>query len=181
MYRKLVSLLIVLLVATTCVNIYLPSQANALTAQSQVNQISAEQTEEFRKLLIDYYAAWSIPENKPWDITTAQNFYQINDRMFGFDFMPPAEGFQGWEAYKAELTKIMSGFSRFTVTLGNRFLVYRNGNVIWTVSTFNINGALKNGTPIKNSGRNTLIWERVGNQWLIAHEHVSTPFSSKDN
>lgn len=67
----------------------------------------------------------------------------------------------------------MSGYSKFTVKLGDRFLVYRNGNVVWTISTFNIAG---DGSPISGGGRNTLVWERVNNQWLIAHEHVSTPF-----
>lgn len=59
--------------------------------------------------------------------------------------------------------------------LSDRFLVYPNGNVAWTVSTFNITGNLKDGSPISGSGRNTLIWERIGNQWLIAHEHILTP------
>lgn len=69
----------------------------------------------------------------------------------------------------------MSNYSKFTATLGDRFLVYRNGNVVWTVSTFNITGTLQKGLPISGSGRNTLVWERVGDQWLIAHEHISTP------
>jgi ketosteroid isomerase-like protein len=149
---------------------------NRADAQTQLDQtVSPQETEEFRKLLVDYYTAWSIPTNKSWNIAMAEKFYQRNDRMFGFDFNPPAEGFQGWEAYEHELTMIMSNYPKFTVTLGDRFLVYRNGNVVWTVSTFNITGTLKNGSPIAGSGRNTLVWERVGDQWLIAHEHVSTP------
>ncbi|MBA3923981.1 MAG: nuclear transport factor 2 family protein [Nostocaceae cyanobacterium] len=38
-----------------------------------------------------------------------------------------------------------------------------------------LTGTFKNGSPISGSGRNTLIWEQVGDQWLIAHEHISTP------
>ncbi len=149
---------------------------NRANAQPQVNQtVSAQETAEFRKLLVAYYTAWSIPTDKPWTMTTAEQFYQRSDRLFGFDFNPPAEGFQGWEAYKRELTAIMGNYSDFKVTLGDLFLVYRNGNVVWTVSTFDIAGTLKNGAPISGSGRNTLVWERVGDRWLIAHEHVSTP------
>jgi hypothetical protein len=59
-----------------------------------------QETEEFRKLLVDYYAAWSIPTNELWNIAIAEKFYQRNNRLFGFDFNLPAEGFQGWEAYK---------------------------------------------------------------------------------
>jgi ketosteroid isomerase-like protein len=145
-------------------------------AQPQLNQtVSAQETEEFRQLLVDYYAAWSTPTDKLWNITRVEKFYQRNDRMFGFDVNPPAEGFQGWEAYKRELTTIMNNYSKLTVILGDRFSVYRNGNVVWAASTFNITGSLKNGSPLSGSGRNTLVWERVGDQWLIAHEHVSTP------
>ena len=135
-----------------------------------------EKTAEFRKLLIDYYAAWSIPDDKAWSIAAAEKFYQRNDRMFGFDLNPPAEGFQGWAAYQRELTKIMSNYAKFRVMLGDRLAIYRNGNVVWTVSTFDITGMLKNGSPIGGSGRNTLVWERIGDRWLIAHEHISTPF-----
>ncbi len=177
MFKKLLLLLAALVILTTsaiCPNLSQPAQA---ATQLQFKQtLSAQQIEEFRQLLGDYYAAWSIPNDKPWNITTAEKFYQHNERVFGFDFNPPAEGFQGWEAYKRELTKIMGNYSKFTVSLGNRFLVYRNGDVIWTVSTFNITGTLQDGSPISGSGRNTLIWEQVDNQWLIAHEHISTPF-----
>ncbi len=176
MLRKLLSLAIALLILATGASAYLnfiqPAQADT---QSELTQISTQETAEFRNLLVDYYEAWSIPKDKPWNIANAEKFYQRNERMFGFDFNPPAEGFQGWEAYKRELTKIMNQYSKFTVALGDRFLVYRHGNVAWTVSTFNIAGSLKNDSAISGSGRNTLIWERVGNQWLIAHEHISTP------
>ena len=151
MLQKLLSLAVALLILATG-TIGCPNLADA---QPQLNQtVSAQETTEFRKLLVDYYAAWSIPTNTPWNITMAEKFYQRNDRMFGFDFNPPAEGFKGWEAYKRELTMIMSNYSKFTVTLGDRFLVYRNGNVVWIVSTFNIAGTLKNGSPISGSGRN---------------------------
>jgi ketosteroid isomerase-like protein len=177
MFKKLLlllALLLILITSTICPNLSQPAQA---ATQLQFKQtLSAQQTEEFRQLLSDYYAAWSIPDDKPWNIEMAEKFYQHNERVFGFDFNPPAEGFQGWEAYKRELTKIMGNYSQFTVSLGDRFLVYRNGDVVWTVSTFNITGTVKDGSPISGSGRNTLIWEQVDNQWLIAHEHISTPF-----
>lgn len=177
MLRKLLLLAVTLIILATgavaCLNFSQPAQAAEL---GLTQTVSAQETEEFCKLLANYYAAWSIPNDKPWNIAIAEKFYQHNDRMFGFDLNPPAEGFQGWEAYKRELTKIMSNYSEFTVALGDRFLLYRNDNVAWTVSTFKITGSLQNGSPISGSGRNTLVWERVGNQWLIAHEHVSTPF-----
>jgi ketosteroid isomerase-like protein len=178
MLQKLLPLAAALPILATvtigCSNFDLPNRADARPQLDRT--VSDRETEEFRKLLVDYYAAWSIPTDKPWKIAMAEKFYQRNDRMFGFDFNPPAKGFQGWEAYKRELTAIMSNYSKFTVTLGDRFLVYRNGNVVWTVSTFKIAGTLKNGSPLSGSGRNTLVWERVGDRWLIAHEHVSTPF-----
>ena len=124
MFNKLLPLAITLPILATgsiaCSNLSQHSQA----AQPQLKQtVSAQQKEEFRKLLIDYYAAYSVPKNKPWNISTAQKFYQKSDRMFGFDFNPPAEGFQGWKAYKTEITKIMNSYSKFAATLGDRFLI----------------------------------------------------------
>jgi len=146
MLQKMMPLAIVLPILTTgatvCSSLDRPNRADAQTQLDQT--VSPQETEEFRKLLVNYYTAWSIPSNKSWNIAMAEKFYQRNDRMFGFDFNPPAAGFQGWEAYKRELTVIMSNYFEFTATLGDRFLVYRNGNVVWTVSTFNITGTLKN-------------------------------------
>ncbi|MBW4515828.1 MAG: nuclear transport factor 2 family protein [Timaviella obliquedivisa GSE-PSE-MK23-08B] len=177
MLRKLLRLALVLVILFTGAIAF--SNLDPLSraeAQPQLNlTVSAQETEEFRQLLVDYYAAWSTPTDKPWTIARVEKFYQQNGRVFGFDISPPAKGFQGWEDYKRELTTIMSNYSKLTVTLGDRFLVYRNGNVVWVVSTFDSLGTLKNGSSISGSGRNTLIWERVGDQWLIAHEHVSTP------
>lgn len=183
MLKELLSLCIVLLILAASPIVFAGnSEARSLATESQLNQqISSEELDQFRQLLIDYYSAWSISEDRPWDISGAERFYQQSDRLFGFDLMPPAEGFQGWEAYKAELTKIMSNFKTWTVTLGDRFLVYCNGEVMWMISTFNTAGSLQDGTPVTSSGRNTLVLERLNNQWLIAHEHVSTPFVSPAN
>lgn len=176
MLKKLLSWMVALSIAVTGAVAGLNFSPPALAATPVVVQTEADrETAQFRQLLIDYYAAWSIPDRQPWSIAAAEQFYQHTDRLFGFDFNPPAEGFQGWEAYKRELTKIISNYSKFRVTLGDRFKVYRNGNVVWTVSTFEIAGTLKNGSPLGGSGRNTLVWERIGDRWLIAHEHISTP------
>ncbi|NJR39855.1 MAG: nuclear transport factor 2 family protein [Leptolyngbyaceae cyanobacterium CSU_1_4] len=177
MLQRLLRLIFVLVIVVTS-TLAFPNLNSSGRAEAQpqfISTISAQETEKFRQLLVDYYAAWSTPTDQPWTITRVEKFYQHNDRLFGFDITPPAEGFQGWEDYKRELTTIMNNYSKLTVTLGDRFSVYRNGNVVWAVSTFESTGTLKNGASVSGRGRNTLIWEQVGDQWLIAHEHVSTP------
>jgi len=77
MLRKLLSLTIALFVLSTgalaCLNFSQPAQAATQSGFTQT--ISTQETKQFRKLLTDYYAAWSIPTNKPWNITMAEKLY----------------------------------------------------------------------------------------------------------
>lgn len=51
------------------------NQLNRAEAQPPLTQtVSAPETEQFRKLLVDYYAAWSIPTDKAWKITKAEKY-----------------------------------------------------------------------------------------------------------
>jgi ketosteroid isomerase-like protein len=141
--------------------------------------LTPEKRETFKKQVLEYHAAWS-PGCKPFDITNAERFYSKSPDLSAYDIMPTQAPIVGWESYKAALIQIMDGFADFTLSLTEDDVrVFAYGDVICTTSDFTIKGTLKNGQPLEGIGRTSLIWERQADgNWLIVHEHSSTPISN---
>lgn len=141
--------------------------------------LTHEEREAFRKQVLDYHAAWS-PGHEPFDISRAERFYSKRPDLSAYDIMPTQGPILGWENYKTSLIQIMDGFADFTLSLTpDNVQVFAYGNIICTTSDFKIQGTLKNGQPIEGIGRTSLVWERqVDDNWLIVHEHSSTPIGS---
>jgi ketosteroid isomerase-like protein len=133
----------------------------------------------FKQRVLDYHAAWS-PGDKQFDISQAEPFYSKRPDLSAYDIMPTQGPVIGWENYKAALSQIMAGFAKFTLFLSqDNVQVFLYGNIICTTSDFKIQGTLKNGQPIIATGRTSLVWEQQADgDWLIVHEHSSTPINN---
>jgi ketosteroid isomerase-like protein len=131
--------------------------------------LTNEEREAFKNQVLDYHAAWS-PGHKPFDISSAERFYSKRPDLSAYDIMPTQGPILGWENYKTSLIQIMDGFANFTLSLTqDNVQVFVYGK---------IQGTLKNGQPIEGVGRTSLVWERqADDNWLIVHEHSSTPIS----
>jgi ketosteroid isomerase-like protein len=141
--------------------------------------LNQEQEAFFKQQVLDYHAAWS-PGHQQFDIAKAERFYSKTPNLSAYDIMPTQEPIIGWENYKAELIKIMESFAKFILSLTqDNVRVFQYGNIICTTSDFKIQGILKNGQPIEGIGRTSLVWElQADGNWLIVHEHSSTPISN---
>src|SRR5262245_2288010 len=124
---------------------------------------------EFRKLIHDYYAAWSTlnPDN-------AAKYYAKDADLVFFDIAPLK--YNGWSEYKAGVLKAFTEvlFSG-KLTPNDDLKVNRRGTVVWTSVTFHLSGKPKAGGSRELDCRHTAIWEKRGGNWLIVHEHVSAP------
>jgi ketosteroid isomerase-like protein len=140
--------------------------------------LTNEEREAFKKQVLDYHAAWS-PGYEQFDISKAERFYSKRPNLSAYDIMPTQGPILGWENYKAALIQIMDGFAKFTLFLTQDDVqVFQYGNIICTTSDFRIEGTLQNDQPIEGVGRTSLVWERQADgNWLIVHEHSSTPIS----
>ena len=90
-----------------------------------------------------------------------------------FDVFPMK--YVGWEAYKNGVNEIVGAFQSIDFTLNDDATVTREGNMAFGTATWSVVGKMKNGNRISMVGRWTVIWQKKGKQWLIVHEHLSSP------
>ncbi len=125
---------------------------------------------EFKALTDRYYAAWSSlnPDN-------AAPLYAKDADLVFYDIAPLK--YNGWSEYDKGVRSVFSGFESLKLTPNNDLKVTRHGNIAWTTATVHLSAKQKGGSPMELECRHTAIWEKRGGQWLIVHEHFSTPLA----
>jgi ketosteroid isomerase-like protein len=125
---------------------------------------------EFKALTDRYYTAWSSlnPDN-------AAPMYAKDADLVFYDIAPLK--YTGWSEYDKGVRNVFSGFESLKLTPNNDLKVSRHGNIAWTTATVHLSAKQKVGGPIELECRHTAIWEKRGSQWLIVHEHFSTPLA----
>ena len=86
--------------------------------------------------------------------------------------------YQGWDDYEQGIqTNLFDKMPKFILSANDDLHLTRRDNLAWTTFTWHLSAQLNDGTPIETDGRQTDIWEKQNDQWLIVHEHISTPVS----
>lgn len=129
---------------------------------------------ELERLVDKYNKALSQGE-APFDIERVAPLYKRDAEFMAYDLSPPNGGYAGWPSYEAGWHRIMANYASFYLEANDDVRVTVKGDAAWTSFSFRVWGARKGGIPYKAEGRVTLIWVRADGQWLITHEHVSTP------
>ncbi len=103
------------------------------------------------------------------NLEMAHKYYADNAMFVSGSYAPPIVGFQNWAA----------GYERQRAQFGGMQIVRRNtvifphGDVAWATYQWELTGMLANGQGYSAKGQTTLIFNRVGNAWLIVHNHTS--------
>jgi ketosteroid isomerase-like protein len=82
--------------------------------------------------------------------------------------------YSGWAEYEQGFQQVASTWKSIKINLGD-FQATRNGNIAWAVYTTPFEIEPKEGAVMKATTRNTDIFEKRGEDWIIVHEHVSAP------
>lgn len=128
-------------------------------------------TSQFRNLLQQVYDAWS-----DLDPSKAAKFYAKDAGLTFFDIKPMK--YTGWAEYAAGVPNAFSDYSSGKFTMGDDLEVHRHGNLTWATCTWTGDLTKKDGTHEDAAGRHTIVWEKRGKDWLIAHEHMSVPLQT---
>lgn len=123
---------------------------------------------DFKALMQQIWAGWET-----LDPANTEKFYDKAANRVFFDVAPLK--YNGWAQYADGVKKVFADYSGAKLTLNNDARAYQRGNLAWGTAT--IHGALikKSGGQDAMDLRWTVIWEKKGDEWLIIHEHVSTP------
>lgn len=124
---------------------------------------------DFKKLIAEYYAAWSSlnPNN-------AEKYYAKDAGLVFYDIAPLK--YNSWAEYKDGVMKaFVEPMLSAKLTPNDDLKVNRRGALVWTTVTFHLSAKPKAGGSMEVDGRHTAIWEKRGAKWVIVHEHVSAP------
>jgi len=123
----------------------------------------------FRKLIDGYCAAWSTG-----NADAPAKFYAKDNSLVFYDLAPFS--YHGWKEYHDGVQKeFFANMASGSLTAGKDLKVTRRGTLAWTTVSMHFSEKAKDGKSIEAQVRYTGIWEKRGANWLLVHEHLSTP------
>lgn len=123
------------------------------------------------------FKAMQAEVDRAWCSLNAKNadpYYARDAELTFFDVAPLK--YDSWAAYRDGAQKIfLDGCKSMKFIPKGDDHVVRKGDVAWLTRTLKITAEMKEGKPLDLDCRDTVVWVRYGDKWLIAHEHVSVP------
>jgi ketosteroid isomerase-like protein len=120
------------------------------------------------ELMRSVWNAWST-----LDPAQAAPYYAKDSGLVFYDLKPFEH--RGWDAYQAGAREYLGNFKSGRFTPRDDAQVTVLGTHAIGQATVDIDVEQKDGKRVTADARWTVVWERRGNDWLIVHEHVSTP------
>ncbi|MEM8809682.1 MAG: nuclear transport factor 2 family protein [Cyanobacteria bacterium P01_G01_bin.38] len=157
------------------------SIAGASTERDEVIVADANSSEsllsttEIRQLTARWFEAWS-PGARPidWDAMGAL-FSQTPGTLLIFD---DAGGtvvvLESWADYRATWEPFMEQFPEWQIEPEGEIRVLLEGDLATTMFTLVGGGVDREGNTVEFRQRATHVWQRIDNQWVIVHEHLTT-------
>ena len=102
------------------------------------------------------------------DVETMHKYYADNATFVSGSYAPPVVG---WQNYVPVYLAGMAGFQGIQLIRRNTY-VYNTDDVAWAMYQWEFLSTY-NGKPFSAEGQTTLIFDKVGDKWLIVHNHTS--------
>jgi len=134
-------------------------------------QQKASDDATFRRLTDGYCAAWSSGS-----ADAPAKFYAKDNGLVFYDLAPFA--YHSWKEYHDGVQKeFLDTAESIKLTAGKDLKVTRRGIVAWTTVPMHLTEKTKDGKTSELDLRYTGIWEKRGANWVLVHEHLSTPLA----
>jgi len=147
---------------------FLGSAALMLAFLTVALPIHAADEPDFKAKMKQVIAAWGT-----LDPGKAAPYYSKEANAVFFDIAPLK--YVGWSAYAAGTAAMFSEWTSLTMAINDDVKIDRHGDVAITTATGRAEFVGKDGSKGALEWRSTLVWKKTGKEWLIAHEHFSTP------
>ena len=102
------------------------------------------------------------------DVEMMHKYYADNVTFVSGEFEPPIVG---WQKYAPLYQRQMALFQGMQLIRRNTY-VFARGDVAWATYQWEF-GSMLNGQPYSARGQTTLVLTKVGDNWLIVHNHTS--------
>ena len=102
------------------------------------------------------------------NVEMMHKYYADNVTFVSGDFAPPIVG---WQNYVPLYQRQATSFSGIQLVRRNT-VIFPHGDVAWAMYQWEFS-AYYNGQPYNARGQTTLIFNKIGGNWLIVHNHTS--------
>jgi ketosteroid isomerase-like protein len=120
-----------------------------------------------RALMEKIWAGWST-----LNTDNVAGFYAKGPHTF-YDIAPLK--YASWNEYADGVKKELGDYKTAACTVNDDSQIHPAGDVVWGSATVKCDMTRSSGKRELSQFRWTVIWQKEGGQWLIVHEHVSSP------
>jgi ketosteroid isomerase-like protein len=127
-------------------------------------------TAKFKPMAEKLMAAWAS-----LDVNKAAPFYAKDAGLAFYDAAPLK--YTGWNEYAEGSKKMFDEWKSIEMSVGPDFQAFKRRDTAWWTFTSHVKITLNSGGEISMDVRLTDILEKRGSDWLVVHEHFSTPMT----
>jgi ketosteroid isomerase-like protein len=119
---------------------------------------------------------WSSGDSL-FSMTRVDHLYDRSDRFLEFDTISPVGTItQSYQNFKDLWEPTMQASTKAKTAIDDNIKVTTNGNMGLTTFTFRTEFTdRKTGEKYAEHAHASMVWEKQDGQWVIIHEHVSSP------
>jgi len=124
-----------------------------------------------KALIQQILEAWST-----MDTNKIAPFYSAAPENVFFDIDPMQ--YKGWSEWAKGSQHFFADLKSFKLRLAGEPTIHNHGNWAWATYLWHGDAVGKDGKTQTFDGRDTAIFQKVGDKWLTVHEHASLPIQT---
>jgi len=123
---------------------------------------------------IDHNIGEMLAAQQLGNLELMHKYYSDSATFVSSDYGPPIVGWKNWaDGYERQ----RAAFQQMQIIRRNTY-VYIHGDVAWATYQWDFSAMLATGKGYDARGQTTLVFTKVGNDWLVVHNHTAVDCSS---
>src|SRR5277367_1809768 len=167
--RALVAVTVILLVCSGAWAQKNKKDKNASTSDQPMSSMPMSPNEEIEHNIGEMLAAQQLG-----NMELMHKYYSDSATFVSSDYGPPI---MGWKTWAAGYERQKAAFQQMQIIRRNT-LIYTHADVAWATYQWDFAAVLATGKGYDARGQTTLVFNKVGSDWLIVHNHTAVDCSS---
>ncbi len=142
---------------------------NATTSDQPMPSVPMSATDEIEHNIGEMLAAQQLG-----NMELMHKYYSDSATFVSSDYGPPI---LGWKTWAAGYERQKAAFQQMQIIRRNTF-IYTHADVAWATYQWDFAAVLATGKGYDARGQTTLVFNKVGNDWLIVHNHTAVDCGS---
>jgi ketosteroid isomerase-like protein len=164
--------------ALACVAVILLVCSGAWAQKNKKNQSASDQPMPSMPMSandeIEHDIGEMLAAQQLGNMELMRKYYSDSATFVSSDYGPPIVGWKNWSAgYERQ----KAAFQQMQIIRRNTF-IYTHADVAWATYQWDFSAMLATGKGYDARGQTTLVFNKVGNDWVIVHNHTAVDCSS---